>query len=422
MASITELFANELEVRVLDVEKIRADFPILQRRINDKRLAFLDSGASSQRPESVLDAMDSYYRNNHANVHRSVYVLAEEATRMYEDSRRKVARFINATSEKEVIFGKNVTEQLNLVAHSLTRDLSEGDVIVLTEMEHHANHVPWLMVAEEKGLELRYVTFDDNGELDLTNLDQLLDGAKVFAFTAASNVLGTINTVVDLAGAARAAGAISVVDAAQWVPHGPTDVQRLGADFVAFTGHKMLGPTGIGVLWGRRELLEAMPPFLGGGDMILDVRLDGFTPNELPWKFEAGTPPIAEAIGLGAAIDYLESLDMKVVREHEIELTDYALDLLQERLGDNIKIYGPLNGGERSGLISFDLAGVHPHDVGQVLSEEGVCVRASHHCAKPLHRKLGLAATVRASVYVYNDKDDIDALAAGLEKARDFFS
>jgi len=409
---------------MLDVDAIKADFPILQRIINDKRLVFLDSAASSQRPKSVIDAMSSYYENNHANVHRSVYLLAEEATNMYESARKKIAKFINAPSHKEVLFGKNVTEQLNLVAQTWGRkNLQNGDAIVLTEMEHHANLVPWLMLAEEKNLELRYVTVDDNGELELDSLEELLKGAKLFAFTAVSNVLGTINPVVDLTAAARAAGAVSVVDAAQWVPHGYIDVQRLGADFIAFTGHKMLGPTGIGVLWGRQELLEAMPPFLGGGDMILDVRLDGFTPNELPWKFEAGTPPIAEVIGLAAAIDYLEGLDMALVREHEVDVTQYALDLLKEDFGDTLKIFGPANhAGLRAGVVSFDLLGVHPHDVGQVLSEEGVCVRASHHCAKPLHRKLGVAATARASFYVYNDKSDVDALSAALKKARDFFA
>ena len=414
---------EDLNVTMLDVDTIKADFPILSRVINDKRLVFLDSAASSQRPRSVIDAMSSYYENNHANVHRSVYVLAEEATSMYERARKKIARFINAPSHKEVLFGKNVTEQLNLVAQSWGRtNLRDGDAIVLTEMEHHANLVPWLMLAAEKNLELRYVEFDDNGELVLDNLDQLLDGAKLFAFTAVSNVLGTINHVADLTEAARAAGAVTVVDAAQWVPHGYTDVQRLGADFVAFTGHKMLGPTGIGVLWGRQELLEAMPPFLGGGDMILDVRLDGFTANELPWKFEAGTPPVAEVIGLAAAIDYLDALDMKLVREHEVDVTQYAMDLLEADFGDALTIFGPKNAGERAGVISFDLQGVHPHDLGQVLSEEGVCVRASHHCAKPLHRKLGVAATARASFYVYNDKSDADALSAALRKARDFFS
>jgi cysteine desulfurase / selenocysteine lyase len=418
-----EEIRTELDIMSLDVEAIRKDFPILQRRINNKRLVFLDSAASSQRPRQVIDAMSNYYEQHHANVHRSVYTLAEEATQMYEGGRAKIARFINAASTKEVLFGKNVTEQLNLVAHSWGRaNLKQGDVIVLTEMEHHANLVPWFMLAEEKGLTIRYIDVTDDGRLDLSNLDASLNGAKLIAFTGVSNVLGTINPVTEITAAARKAGAVSVVDFAQWTPHMKTDVQAMGADFIAFTGHKLLGPTGVGVLWGRQELLEAMPPFLGGGDMILDVRLDGFTPNELPWKFEAGTPPIAEVIGLAAAIDYLNVLDLSVVREHERNVTEYALDLLHERLGDAITIFGPTDMDQRGGTISFELEGVHPHDIGQVLSEEGVCIRAGHHCAKPLHRKLGFPATARASFYVYNDKDDADALADALIKAREFFS
>lgn len=407
----------------LDVETVRKDFPILQRRIDDKRLVYLDSAASSQRPRQVIDAMSKFYEQNYANVHRSVYTLAEEATNMYEGARAKIARFINASSKQEVLFGKNVTEQLNLVAQSWGRaNLKTGDTIVLTEMEHHANFVPWLMLAEEKGLRLRHIRVTDDGLLDLSNLDELLDGAKLIAFTAVSNVLGTINPVTDICAKARSAGAVSVVDFAQWTPHMKTDVQEYGADFIAFTGHKMLGPTGVGVLWGRKDLLEAMPPFLGGGDMILDVRLDGFTPNELPWKFEAGTPPITEVVGLAAAIDYLETLDLSLVREHEKTLTTYALGTLQERLGDSIRILGPKDPEKQGATISFDLKDVHPHDVGQVLNEDGVCIRASHHCAKPLHRKFGLAASARASFYVYNDKDDADALADTLIKAREFFS
>lgn len=419
---MTEPTADDLSVH-LEVPSIRADFPILKRRINDNRLVFLDSAASSQRPRQVIDAMSGYYENNHANVHRSVYKLAEEATAMYEGARRTVGRFINAGSTKQVLFGKNVTEQLNLVARSWgAANLRPGDPIVLTEMDHHANLVPWLMLAEEKGLELRHLKVDGNGRLDLTDLDRVLDGAKLLAFPGVSNVLGTINPVQHLTAAARAAGAVTVVDYAQWTPHMATDVQVSGADFVGFTGHKLLGPTGIGVLWGRRELLEAMPPFLGGGDMITDVRMDGFTTNELPYKFEAGTPPIAEAIGLGAAIDYLNDLGMDTVRRHEVEVTAYALDVLNERLGDRLTIYGPEGTDDRAGVVSFQLDGVHPHDVGQVLGEEGVCVRAGHHCAKPLHRKLGVAASTRASFYVYNDTADADALAEALLKAHAFFN
>lgn len=410
------------QLGALDVNSVKKDFPILERVINGKRLVYLDSGASSQRPSSVIDAMSEYYERSHANVHRSVYVLAEEATNAYEGARKKVARFINASTEKEILFGKNVTEQINLVARTWgATNLKAGDAILLTEMEHHANLVPWLMLAEANKLELRYLEVTDNGELDLSDIDQKLNGVKLFAFTGVSNVLGTINPVVDLVAKARAAGAVTVVDFAQWTPHMPTDVQAIGADFIGFTAHKMLGPTGIGVLWGKQELLEAMPPFLGGGDMILDVRLDGFTPNELPWKFEAGTPPIAEAVGLGAAVDYLQNVGLSAIRDHEQQITEYALKALSERFGDELKIFGPLDASKRAGVISFDLTGVHPHDVGQVLSEEGVCIRASHHCAKPLHRKLGVAATARASFYIYNDESDVDALVAALVKAKEFF-
>lgn len=406
----------------LDVQTIKKDFPILDQLVNGNRLVYLDSASSSQRPSAVIDAMSDYYERSHANVHRSVYRLAEESTAAYEGARKKVARFVNAPSHKEILFGKNVTEQINLVARTWgERNLRKGDVLVLTEMEHHANLVPWLMLAEEKGLELRYLSVDEHGQLDISDIDRTLEGAKLLAMTGVSNVLGTINPVEDVVRRAKSAGAVTVLDFAQWTPHMPTDVVRTGADFVGFTGHKMLGPTGIGVLWGRAELLEQMPPFLGGGDMILDVRLDGFTPNEPPWKFEAGTPPIAEAVGLAAAIDYLDTLGMDAIRDHERRLTAYALDALQERLGDEITIFGPPGADARAGVVSFDLAGVHPHDVGQVLSEEGVCVRASHHCAKPLHRKLGVAATARASFAIYNDEADVDALVDALVKAREFF-
>jgi cysteine desulfurase / selenocysteine lyase len=407
----------------MDVSSIRKDFPIFERTIGGRRLSFLDSGASSQRPRQVIDAMSEYYERHHANVHRSVYQLAAEATDMYEGARTKVARFINSPSTSQVLFSKNVTESLNLVAYTWGRaNLASGDKIVLTDTEHHANLVPWFIIAEQTGATIEYVESDDNGVLDLSNIDQKLAGAKVFAFTGVSNVLGTINPVEYLIERARNVGALTVLDFAQWTPHMTTDVQQLGADFVAFTGHKMLGPTGIGVLWGKKEILEAMPPFLGGGDMILDVQLDGFTPNELPWKFEAGTPPIAEAVGLGAAIDYLQQLGMDSIREHEKAITAYALAALKDRIGNKITIYGPTDPAIKSGVLSFTLDGVHPHDVGQVLNEHGVCVRAGHHCAKPLHTKLGVAATTRASFYVYNDTDDVDALVGGLVGAMEFFS
>lgn len=406
----------------LDVARIRKDFPIFEREIDGRRLVYLDSAASSQRPAAVIEAMSRYYERHHANVHRSVYRLASEATEMYESARRRVARFIGAPSESQIVFAKNVTEAINLVAHSWGRaNLREGDAVLLTEIEHHANIVPWLMLKEERGIELRYLPMADDYTLDLSELDRLIDGVKLVSFTALSNVLGTITPIRQLADAAHAVGAVTLIDAAQHVPHLPIDVQALGADFVAFTGHKMLGPTGIGVLWGRSELLEAMPAFLGGGEMILDVRLDGWTPNVVPHKFEAGTPPIAEAVGLAAAIDYLDGLDMAAVRQHEVSLTAYALRTLTERFGDELAIHGPSEPAGRGGVLSLDLANVHAHDVSQVLDQYGVCVRAAHHCAKPLMRRLGVAATARASLYVYNDTDDIDALADALEATRDFF-
>ncbi|MEX2659448.1 MAG: SufS family cysteine desulfurase [Acidimicrobiales bacterium] len=406
----------------IDVAKARADFPIFDER-HDRRLVFLDTAASSQKPRAVLDAMTSYYETTHANVHRGVYDLAEEATARYEGARATIARFIGASSEREVIFTKNVTEAFNLIAHSWGRaNLAAGDAVLLTEMEHHANLVPWLMLAEERGIELRYLGITDDGELDLSDLDEKLDGAKLLSVTAMSNVLGTLTPVRLLADAAHAAGALVAVDGAQYVPHTTTDVAALDADLFAFTGHKMLGPTGIGALWGREALLDAMPPFMGGGDMIRDVRLDGFTPNELPWKFEAGTPPIAEAIGLEAAVGELERYGMDAIRAHEQRVTGYAISSLIERFGDGFTLHGPHSVERRGGVLSFSFEGIHPHDISQVLNESGVCVRAGHHCAKPLMRRLGVGATARASFYVYNDTDDVDALADALEDAAEMFA
>jgi cysteine desulfurase/selenocysteine lyase len=322
-----------------------------------------------------------------------------------------------------VVFTKNATEACNLVAASWGRaNLGEGDVVLLTQMEHHANIVPWHLLAAERGITLRWVPLTPDGHLDLTDLDRLLDGVRLFGFTAMSNVLGTINPVRRLTDAAHAAGAVTLVDACQFVPHVPTDVVEWDADFIAFSGHKMCGPTGVGVLWGRDELLDAMPPFLGGGEMIRDVRLDGFTANELPWKFEAGTPPIAEIIGLGAAVDFLSALGMPAVRQHEVELTAYALRTLGERFGDDLVVHGPVDAAQRGGVLSFAFRDLHPHDVSQVLDQHGVCVRAGHHCAKPLMRVLGVGATARASVYLYNDESDVDALADALDEAGDFFA
>jgi cysteine desulfurase/selenocysteine lyase len=407
----------------LDVAVVRKRFPILDRQVNGHRLVYLDSASSSQKPTQVTEAMTHYYETTHANVHRGVYTIAEEATRLFEGARAATARFLGVPGPEGVIFTKNITEGLNLVMNTWARaNLRAGDAILLTELEHHANLVPWLMLAEQTGVELRYLPVADDHTLDLTDLDRLLDGVKLVSIAAVSNVLGTINPVRQVADAAHAVGAVVVVDGAQHTPHLRTDVPALGADFYGFTGHKMLGPTGIGVLWGRPDLLEAMPAFLGGGEMIRDVRLDGWTPNDVPWKFEAGTPPIAEAIGLAAAIEVLDELDLDAVRAHEIKVTGYAMGVLRDRLGDDITIHGPADLARRSGVLSFTLRDVHPHDVSQVLDEHGVCVRAGHHCAKPLMRRLGVGATARASFYVYNDVDDVDALADALVATRDFFA
>ena len=407
----------------LDVTAIKKDFPILDRDVHGGRLVYLDSANTSQKPRAVLDAMQEYYERSNANVHRGTYLIAEEATAALEGARAKVARFIGASAAREVVFTKNATEALNLVAKAWGRaNLRAGDAVVLTELEHHANIVPWHQLHEELGIELRWLPVTAEGHVDLTDLDRLVDGAKVVSFAAMSNVLGTILPVERLVHAAHEAGAIAVVDASQHVPHLTTEVRAWGADFVAFTGHKMLGPTGIGVLWGTEEILESTPPFLTGGEMILNVTKEGFTTNELPWKFEAGTPPIAEAVGLGAAVDYLRGLGMEAVREHEVTLTSYALRTLHERFGDDVTVHGPCEPAERGGVLSFAYRDLHPHDLTQVFDEHGVCVRAGHHCAKPLMRVLGLAATARASLYVYNDEADVDALADAIGAAADFFA
>ena len=407
---------------VVDWAAVRADFPILRREIDGRPLVYLDSGNTSQKPVQVIEAMNEFQRTSYAPINRSAYRIAAEATDRYEGARSAVARFVNAPSADEIVFTKNATEALNLIAHAWGgANLRAGDTVLLTHMEHHANIVPWHMLAQSAGIELRWVPLTDDGQLDLTELDRLLDGVKAFSFTAMSNVLGTITPVAMLCDAARRAGAISIVDACQFVPHNVTDVQAWGADFAAFSSHKMCGPSGIGAVWGRMELLDAMPPYIGGGNMIADVRLDGFTCAPVPAKFEAGTPPITEAIGFGAAVEYLESIGMHEVRRHEMELTRYALDTLAERYGDDITIYGPDNIEVRGGVMSFAFRGIHPHDISQVLDERNVCVRAGHHCAKPLMRLLGVNATARASVYLYNDRSDIDALADALDGASDIF-
>ncbi len=411
-----------LDAMPLDVERIRRDFPALAREIRGQRVVYLDSAASSQKPESVLRAMDDAYRCYYANVHRGVYQMAEESTAAFEAARAKVTRFVGARSSRELVFVRNATEAINLVAYSWGRaNLQAGDAVVLSHMEHHANIGPWQMLAEERDIELRWIPMTDDFRLDLSTLDELLRGARLLAVTAMSNVLGTINDIRPLADAAHAHDALLLVDACQYVPHVATDIVEWDADFVAFSAHKMLGPSGIGALCAREEILDAMPPFLGGGEMIRDVRLDGFTTNELPWKFEAGTPAIVEAIGWGAAIDYLAALGMTEVRDHEERLTRYALDALTERFGDAIHIYGPRDVSIRGGAISFLFDDIHAHDISQVLDQRGVCVRAGHHCAKPLMRRLGVPATSRASFYVYNTEAEVDALVAALVAAEAFF-
>jgi cysteine desulfurase/selenocysteine lyase len=406
----------------VDWQRVRADFPVLTREIDGRPLVYLDSGNTSQKPRQVIEAMDAFLRTGYAPINRSAYRLAGEATDRYEGARAAVARLVNAPSADEIVFTKNATEALNLVAQAWGgKHLGLGDVVVLTHLEHHANIVPWQMLAERNGIELRWVPLTADGQLDLSGLDVLLGGAKVFAFSAMSNVLGTLTPVAELCAAAHRHGALAVIDACQYVPHNVTDVQGWGADFVAFSSHKMCGPSGIGALWGRAELLDATPPFLGGGNMIADVRLDGFTAAPVPAKFEAGTPPIVEAIGFGAAVEYLEGIGMANLRRHEMDLTRYALDALRERHGERISIHGPDNVEVRGGVVSFTFGDVHPHDVSQVLDERNVCVRAGHHCAKPLMRQLGVPATTRASLYLYNDRSDVDALVDALDGATDIF-
>jgi len=406
----------------LETARIKKDFPLLSQRINGKPIVYVDSASTSQKPHAVIDEMTTYYETINANVHRGVYTIAELATGKMEDARRGIAEFLGA-AYNEVVFTKNATESLNLVAHSWGRsNLQRGDVVVLSEMEHHANIVPWHMLAAERGIELRWLPIDDHGQLSVDSLEQYIDGAKLVSISAMSNVLGTLNPVRRIADIAHAYGATVCVDACQYVPHLPTNVHDMGADLLAFSGHKMCGPTGIGVLWGRASILDAMPPFLGGGEMIRDVRLDGFTTNDIPWKFEAGTPPIAEIIGLGAAVKYLQGIGMDAVREHEITLTGYTLRTLTERFGDELRIFGPSEPSQRGAVFSFTYRDIHPHDISQVLDQHGVCVRAGHHCAKPLMRRLGTTATARASLYLYNDESDVDAFADALAEVGRFFS
>ena len=407
----------------LDVAALKAEFPLLQREVYGRPIVYLDSGATSQKPQSVLDAMDRYYAEINANVHRGAYHIAERSTTAMEGARGALAHFLGASSAEEVVFTKNATEAINLVAHSWGRtNLAEGDAVLLTMLEHHANIVPWQQLAAERGVEVRWIPVDADGRLDLSDLDALLDGVRLLAITAASNVTGTLPPVRRLADAAHSVGASVLVDASQWTPHQPTDVSNWDADFVAVTGHKMCGPTGVGALWGRGELLDAMPPFLGGGSMIQNVTLKGFTPANVPTRFEAGTQPIAEIVGWHAAIDFLGDLGMEAVAAHERDLTAYALSTLTERFGDDLVIHGPDIVDERGGILSLAYRDVHPHDLSQVLDQHAVCVRAGHHCAKPLMEVLGVKATARASLYLYNDETDVDALADALADAGDFFA
>ncbi|HZO71084.1 MAG TPA: cysteine desulfurase [Ktedonobacteraceae bacterium] len=400
---------------------IRNDFPILSRQVHGRPLVYLDSTASSQKPTSVIEAMSHYYQTYHANVHRGVYEISEEATAAMEKARVKVARFINARQSKQVIFTRNTSESINLVAYSWGgANIHAGDLIILTEMEHHSNLVPWQLLAQRTGARLEFVPVSDDGLLRLDVYEQLLQQQpKLVAFSQMSNVLGTIYPAREMIARAHEVGALALVDGAQSVPHLPVDVQELDVDFLCFSAHKMLGPTGIGALYGKRELLEAMPPFMGGGDMIRRVGLRESTWNDLPWKFEAGTPAIAEAIGFGAAIDYLNELGMTAVMQHEREITVYAMEQLQTV--PELMIYGP-DAGKRGGVISFTLGDIHPHDLASILDQEaGVAIRAGHHCAQPLMERFGLSATARASFYVYTIKEEIDTLVQGLHKARQIF-
>jgi len=405
---------------MLNTIKIRSEFPIFDRIVKNKPLVYLDSAATTQKPLAVIDTVSEYYRNYNANVHRGIYVISEEATQRYEEARDKVARFINAPAREGIVFTRNTTEAINLVANSWGRaNLKPGDEVLLTQMEHHSNLIPWQLITREKQAKLKFIPLTPDGRLDLDQLPNLLtERTKVVSLAHVSNVLGTINPVAEIVRRAHEVGAVVVVDGAQSVPHMTVDVQELDCDFLAFSGHKMLGPTGIGVLWGKVKLLDAMPPYMGGGEMISEVQLEYATYRELPWKFEAGTPNIVGAIGLGAAIDYLEKIGIENLRAHEQELLDYALEALKNL--NDIDIYGPLP--DRSGVISFNIKGIHPHDVSTILDEDAVFIRAGHHCAQPLMRWLDVAATVRASFYLYNTKDDTDRLTESLRKTKEVFS
>lgn len=403
-------------------KKIKSDFPIFNRKIHtDKPLVYLDSAATSQKPEQVIQAMNDFYRCSNANIHRGIHELAEEATGLYEDARSRIARFLKVEDARQIIFTRNTTESINLVAKTWgSKFLQKNDLILLTRMEHHSNLVPWYMLQEEKLLRISFIEITASGEIDLEQFAALLEQKpKLVAFTHMSNVLGTINPARLITRMAHEAGALVLIDGAQSVPHFPVDLTEIDADFFAFSAHKMCGPTGIGVLFGKLALLEQMPPFLGGGDMIRKVTFEGFAVNSIPYKFEAGTPAIAEGVGFGAAIDYLESIGLEAIARHEQELTRYALQVLSEEKG--VTIIGP-EAEKRGGVVSFLFEGIHPHDVAQILDVDGIAVRAGHHCAMPLHQHLNLPATTRASLYLYNSTEDIDALAKGLAKVRKVFA
>jgi cysteine desulfurase / selenocysteine lyase len=406
----------------LDADNIRKDFPILRREIRPGiPLVYLDSTATTQKPTDVLQAMDEFYRHNYANINRGVHTLAEEATALYEQSRQRVANFIHASSSSEIIFTRNTTESINLVAYSWARsNLKAGEMVILTEMEHHSNLVPWLQLAAERGVILEFIPVTGDGLLDLDTFKLLLKrGPKLVAFSGMSNVLGTINPSAEIIRLAHESGALTLVDGAQSVPHLPVDVQALDVDFLAFSAHKMLGPTGIGALYAKAKLLETMPPFLGGGDMIKTVHLRTFVPNDIPHKFEAGTPAIAEAVGFGAAVSYLSGVGMEAVAAHEQDMVAYALERLEEIPG--VQVLGPA-ADKKGGVASFTLEGVHPHDVAQILDTYGIAVRAGHHCAQPLHEKFGITATTRASFYIYTVKEELDKLVTGIYQVKKIFN
>jgi cysteine desulfurase / selenocysteine lyase len=409
------------DAAALDVPRIRQDFPILSREVRSGvPLVYLDSTASSQKPRQVIEAMSNFYLTSNANIHRGVHTLAEEATEAYEGARQKIARFINAPSARQIIFTRNATEAINLFAFTWGRTfLQQGDVVILTELEHHANLVPWQMLAQERGIRLEFIPVTEEGLLDLDGYHRLLElSPKLVAFAHMSNVLGTISPAKKIIDLAHQAGAITLVDGAQSVPHFPVDIQDLGADVLVFSSHKMCGPTGMGALYGRKDLLEAMPPFMGGGDMIKRVHLRSFTPNELPYKFEAGTPAIAEAVGFGAAVDYLSTVGMDKIAAHEHRIAEYAQERLEEVPG--VWVFGP-RASYKGAVMAFTMQGIHPHDVSQILDSQGIAVRAGHHCAMPLHEKFNIPATSRASFYLYNTMEEVDHLVEGLYKVKQVF-